>query len=164
MPQLHQWRRRFADMNFPIELITDCAEMTENVGRELATELQNNTILPRFVAMYGDLGVGKTAFVRGFCSEICPSSTVKSPTFALVNDYRASGAAGGIKRVYHFDMYRISGWDDLYTTGYFEALDSNGVVIVEWSENIESALPEHYISITIENISENERRVIVEEV
>lgn len=128
---------------------------TEAIGEKIAKETKNPTLF----AMKGDLGAGKTCFTSGFAKGMEYYGDVCSPTFAIVNEYR-----GGRMDIYHFDMYRISGWDDLYTTGYFEALDSQGVLIVEWSENIESALPEHYISITIENISENERRVIIEEV
>ena len=135
--------------------ITHSRAETESIGEKIAKEIKNTTLF----AMKGDLGAGKTCFTSGFAKGMEYNGDVCSPTFAIVNEYR-----GGRMDIYHFDMYRISGWDDLYTTGYFEALDSNGVVIVEWSENIESALPEHYISITIENISENERRVIVEEV
>ena len=147
-------------MNFPIELISECAEMTESVGRELARELQSRSSLPRFVAMYGDLGVGKTAFVRGFCSEICPSSTVKSPTFALVNDYKASAASGGIKRVYHFDMYRIADEDDLYSIGFYDYLRPDAVCIAEWCEMIPYALPDCFIKVEISKIDLSDKRNI----
>ena len=147
-------------MNFPVELITDHAEMTEKVGRELAEMLQKNISLPRFVAMYGDLGVGKTAFVRGFCSEICPASTVKSPTFALVNDYRATDAVGGIKRVYHFDMYRIADEDDLYSIGFYDYLRPDAVCIAEWCEMIPYALPDSYIKVEIIKVDLSDKRNI----
>jgi tRNA threonylcarbamoyladenosine biosynthesis protein TsaE len=148
-------------MIFPVKLFSERAEMTESFGRELASELQKNISLPRFVAMYGDLGVGKTAFVRGFCSEICPSSTVKSPTFALVNDYRATVAVGGIKRVYHFDMYRIADEDDLYSIGFYDYLRDDILCIAEWCELIPYALPEEFVKVSIEKIGfENDRRII----
>lgn len=147
-------------MNFPVELLTESAEMTEKVGKDLAAELQNNAKLPRFVAMYGDLGVGKTAFVRGFCSDICPSSTVKSPTFALVNDYRASNASGGIKRVYHFDMYRIADEDDLYSIGFYDYLRPDAICIAEWCEMIPYALPDCYVKVEIKKTDLSDKRNI----
>lgn len=117
---------------------------TEDAGRLLAAAMQSDTALPPFVALYGDLGVGKTAFVRGFASVLSPSSAVRSPTFALVNEYR-----GGKRPLFHFDMYRIESEDDLYSIGFDDYLDS-GICLTEWSENIPFALPEEYFRVTIE--------------
>ena len=77
---------------------------------------------------------------------------VSSPTFAIVNEYRAK------YNIYHFDMYRVSGWDDLYSTGFFDYLDT-GVIIIEWSENIENALPDGYIRIDISKGNDDEKRI-----
>jgi len=80
---------------------------------------------------------------------------VSSPTFALVNEYR-----GSKRTLYHFDMYRISGWDVLYSTGYFDYLDAGGCLIIEWSENIEAILPEDCIRVTITKTDDfNERNI-----
>lgn len=128
---------------------------TEALGEKIALETVKSTVF----AMKGDLGAGKTCFTAGFAKGMDYKGDVCSPTFAIVNEYR-----GGRMDIYHFDMYRVTGWEDLYSTGYFEALESGGVLIVEWSENIESALPESHRVITIECISENERRITVEEV
>ena len=73
-------------MLFPFKITTETTSKTEDVGEELALLLKDTPSLPRFIAMYGDLGVGKTAFVRGFARVLAPESTVKSPTFALVNE------------------------------------------------------------------------------
>lgn len=124
---------------------TASAEETENVGSELARSILSDPSLPRFVALYGDLGVGKTAFVRGFASVIAPNSTVRSPTFAIVNEYRASPLS-----VFHFDMYRIDSEDDLLSIGFDDYLSRRGVCLTEWSEKIEDALPEDRISVLIE--------------
>ena len=118
---------------------------TEQVGVDLAKELIADATLPSFVALYGDLGVGKTAFIRGFVSQISPAATVRSPTFALVNEYRAKP-----RSIFHFDMYRIEDEDDLYSIGFYDYLDRNGICLVEWSEKIPYALPEDYIRVTIE--------------
>ena len=120
------------------------ATETENVGRALAELMVNDASIPRFVALYGDLGVGKTAFVRGFTSAISPASRVKSPTFALVNEYKGAGLS-----VFHFDMYRIQDEDELYSIGFYDYLDRSGICLVEWSENIESSLPDRYVKVEI---------------
>lgn len=123
---------------------TSSPEQTEALGAELAKKMTaDGSALPPFVALYGDLGSGKTAFVRGFTSVISPTSVVRSPTFTIVNEYR-----GGSLPVFHFDMYRIDGEDDLYSIGFYDYL-SGGICLCEWSENIPFALPEKYIKIEI---------------
>lgn len=117
---------------------------TEAVGMALVEDIRADRTLPRFVALYGDLGVGKTAFVRGFTSMLAPGAHVKSPTFALVNEYR-----GRELSVFHFDMYRITDEDELYSIGFYDYLDRRGVCLVEWSENIPFALPERYLRVEI---------------
>ena len=117
---------------------------TERAGADLARELIADTGNPPFVALYGDLGVGKTAFIRGFVSQISPAATVRSPTFALVNEYRAKP-----RSVFHFDMYRIEDEDDLYSIGFYDYLDRRGVCLTEWSEKIEYALPDRYLRVEI---------------
>ncbi len=142
------------------EIITNSPEQTESVGRELAEKILSASSEPRFVALYGDLGVGKTAFVRGFTSAIAPHARVKSPTFALVNEYRGKGIS-----VFHFDMYRIEDEDELYSIGFYDYLDRRGICLTEWSENIEYALPECHIKVSIEKcLSEHEdmRRIRIE--
>ena len=135
----------------PIEIIqTACVSETEACGARLAEEMQRDATLPPFVALYGDLGVGKTAFIRGFASVIAPGCAVRSPTFALVNEYRAKPRA-----LFHFDMYRIESEDDLYSIGFYDYLDRAGICLVEWSENIPYALPDEYIRVTIEKCDPN---------
>ena len=147
-------------MKIPTEILTENTSMTEDVGKALAAALANDPTLPRFVAMYGDLGVGKTSFTRGFCSELCPASTVKSPTFALVNEYKCPNPIGGIKRVYHFDMYRIVDEDDLYSIGFYDYLRPDAICIAEWCEMIPYALPESYIRVEIGKIDLSDKRNI----
>ena len=131
-------------MLIPSELKTNSAEETESIGASLAELMLSDSSLPRFVALYGDLGVGKTAFVRGFTSKISPLSRVKSPTFALVNEYK-----GDKLSVFHFDMYRIESEDELYSIGFYDYADRRGICLVEWSENIEESLPDSYIRVEI---------------
>lgn len=123
---------------------THSPEETEAVGASVANALLGNGSLPRFIALYGDLGVGKTAFVRGLASVLAPGAIVRSPTFALVNEYRAKPLS-----VFHFDMYRIEDEDSLESIGFYDYID-RGICVVEWSENIGYALPESYLRVTIE--------------
>lgn len=124
---------------------------TEEIASKFARTLKGTEI----IAMFGGLGAGKTAFTRGLARGLGIDDGVSSPTFALVHEY------DGKFPVYHFDMYRINSFDDLYTTGFFDYM-GNGIMVVEWSENIENALPDDCIRIHIEHISENEREIIIE--
>jgi tRNA threonylcarbamoyladenosine biosynthesis protein TsaE len=126
------------------------AEQTEAFGAALAEQyLKRPGELPGFLALYGDLGVGKTAFVRGFASRFVPGSAVRSPTFTLVNEYRKEG-----RTLYHFDLYRITDDDDLYSTGFYDFLeDGRGVCIAEWCENIPWAVPADRLTVRISKVS-----------
>ena len=143
-----------------LTITTSSVTLTEEAGAMLARRMQEEK-LPPFVALYGDLGVGKTAFVRGFASVVAPAALVRSPTFALVNEYRGKELS-----LFHFDMYRIESEDDLYSIGYDDYLLRRGICLVEWSENIPFALPDEYIEVLIEKTDVNtpdERRIIIKE-
>lgn len=122
--------------------ITKSADETENVGRLLAKKLDTDNISRAFIAMRGEMGVGKTAFTRGFASYFGISG-VKSPTYTVVNEYR------GKRNIYHFDMYRIESEDDLYSIGFDDYIVKDGFAIAEWSENVEDFLPHNSIFVTI---------------
>lgn len=122
--------------------LTKSPEETESIGNRLALALEARGIKQAVIAMRGELGVGKTAFTRGFASHF-DISGVKSPTYTIVNEYR------GKARLFHFDMYRIVDEDDLYSIGYDEYIEAEGYSIIEWSENIEGALPEDAIFVTV---------------
>ena len=126
-----------------------------NETEDLAFKLAEKIPYGRVIAMFGDLGAGQTAFTRGFTKGMGINCEVSSPTFALVNEYRSKD-----KTLYHFDMYRISGWDDLYSTGYFDYLDEGASLIIEWSENIEAVLPDDCIRITIRKTDDENERII----
>jgi tRNA threonylcarbamoyladenosine biosynthesis protein TsaE len=138
-------------IEYPEILYTHSVEETEAYGAKLAQRLSEDSAYPRFIALYGDLGVGKTAFVRGFTSVFAKNARVKSPTFALVNEYRGEALS-----VFHFDMYRIEDEDELYSIGFYDYQDRGGICLVEWSENIEYALPEQYLSVKIEKCGSTE--------
>ncbi len=132
---------------------TNSASETEAVGRALAQALERDGKKSAFIAMRGEMGVGKTAFVRGFSANFGVAG-VKSPTYTVVNEYRGSA------RIYHFDMYRITDGDDLYSIGYDDYVESDGYVLAEWSENVEDYIPEDAIYVTISRTDgENGRKI-----
>ncbi len=131
--------------SFPMTILTRSPEETEAVGAALGRALASKADLPRYIAMYGDLGVGKTAFVRGLASVLAPGRAIKSPTFALVHEHRAAG----MTPLFHFDLYRIDSEDDLYSIGYDDYLD-RGFCVCEWCEKIPYAIPRKRMEVLIE--------------
>ncbi|MBQ3878810.1 MAG: tRNA (adenosine(37)-N6)-threonylcarbamoyltransferase complex ATPase subunit type 1 TsaE [Oscillospiraceae bacterium] len=123
---------------------------TEQVGARLAEKIEKNTV----VAMRGDLGAGKTVFVRGFAKALGYTGRVTSPTFTIVNEYDCDPP------VFHFDMYRLSDSEDLYGIGWDDYLRRGGVCIVEWSERVEDAL-EGSVTVTIERLGDKERKITI---
>lgn len=128
---------------------SESVAQTEEYGKRLAGELSSGTVL----ALFGGMGMGKTALVRGIAAGLGLSAEVSSPTFALVHDY------GGHPPLVHFDMYRVNGWEDLYSTGFFDYLDAGSILVVEWSENIVSALPDDAIRLHISRVDETTRLI-----
>ena len=135
--------------------ITNSAEETEKIGERLCNALIKANKKKAFISMEGEMGVGKTAFTRGFAAPLGIRS-VKSPTYTIVNEYR------GTSNVYHFDMYRISDADDLYSIGFDEYTEKDGYCIAEWSENITFALPDERYDITFRKTGETSREITVE--
>lgn len=125
-------------------------EKTEEIAEKLGKGLVGGEV----IAFRGDLGMGKTCFTRGLARGLGFKGDVTSPTFALINEY-----LGGRLNLYHFDMYRISTWEELYSCGFFEYIEGGGVVAAEWSENIENALPENTIYVEIKYIDEATREI-----
>ena len=133
---------------------SDSPAKTEALGEKLARSVCGGIV----VALYGGMGMGKTVFVRGMAKVLSPNAEVQSPTFALVNEYP------GNPPLVHFDMYRVSSWDDLYVSGFWDYLDAGAVVVTEWSENIESALPENTVRVHFHRVSDTERTIEMEDV
>lgn len=131
-------------------LVSNSLSDTEIVASEIAKQLSPGSVL----ALYGEMGAGKTALVRALVKHLCPECLplVHSPTFAIVNEYKGNEIS-----IYHFDFYRITDEDDLYSTGYFELLGTDAVLITEWSENVEGAIPQDAIRIRIDKTSETGR-------
>lgn len=131
-----------------MEYIAKTLSDTEAFASRLAETLKGNET----IALFGDLGAGKTTFVRYLCKALGITSGAHSPTFAIVNEYT------GKFPVYHFDMYRITDEDDLYSTGYYDYL-GKGLVIIEWSENIEDYLPKDALKLELRYGEEENTRI-----
>ena len=134
------------------EFITTSESETEALGEKLAAALPGGSV----VALYGDLGAGKTAFVRGMARGMGLNCRVSSPTFTIVNEYL------GERELIHFDMYRLSGADELFDIGWEDYLARGAVCAVEWSENVEDAFFGDEIRVTIEKLSDTERKITIE--
>ena len=135
-----------------MEFITNSPEETEALGAALGKRLPAGTV----IAYRGDLGAGKTAFTRGLARGLGCTEQVTSPTYTIVNEY-----LGGRLPLFHFDMYRLASADDLWDIGWEDYLERGGVCAVEWSENVAEAM-ENPITVTIEKLGEDTRRVTIE--
>ena len=127
---------------------------TEAFARDLSRLLRPGDVL----AFRGDLGAGKTTFVRGLAEGLGDASEVSSPTFAIVHEYLCT------PRLYHFDFYRITSPEDLYSTGFFDYLDTGAILAIEWSERVEDALPDGHLTVTLRKVEgqEDAREITVE--
>lgn len=135
------------------KVLSHSEKETESCGMLLASKLKAGD----FVALYGDLGAGKTAFVRGIASVIAPGEFSGSPTYTIVNEYE-----GKDLRLCHFDMYRIKSEEDLESIGFYDY--KNCVIAAEWCENIEYALPNEYYKAEISYVSAEARMIVISKI
>ena len=125
---------------------------TEELGARLSARLPDGAV----VAMYGDLGAGKTAFVRGMARGMGLDCRVSSPTFTIVNEYL------GKRELIHFDMYRLSGADELFEIGWEDYLSRGAVCAVEWSEKVQDAFFGDEVTVSIEKLGDTRRKITIE--
>lgn len=146
-------------MEEKMEYVSHSPEDTVRIAAGVASQLRAGDI----ILYEGDMGAGKTTFTKGLALALGITDPVTSPTFALVNEYTE-----GRLPLFHFDLYRIDSYDDLYAIGFFDYLDRDGIIAAEWSENIESLEQElagdssrTIMKIRIEKSGENERLIRV---
>ena len=130
-------------------IFTKSESETVRAGETLGRTLCAGAI----VALYGGLGAGKTAFTRGLAAGLGVDTDVSSPTFTIVNEYP------GRIPLFHFDMYRLESEDELFDIGWDEYLVRGGVCAVEWSEKVPDAFPPETITVKIEKLDGDERRL-----
>ena len=135
--------------------VTKSEQETIDLAIEFASTLLANDV----ILLDGELGAGKTCFVRGLCEGLGGDPTqVNSPTFVIMQEYEVDG---GIRLV-HIDAYRLSGTEELDTIGWDELLsDPLTIIAIEWPSKITDALPEHAITVSIEHLKEHERSLTI---
>ena len=131
--------------------ISNSAAETEAIGAEFAKTLTGGAV----IAMYGDLGAGKTAFVRGMARGMGLDCRVSSPTFTIVNEYL------GDRELIHFDMYRLQSADELFDIGWEDYIARGAVCAVEWSENVKDAFFGDEIEVIIDKLGDNQRQITI---
>jgi tRNA threonylcarbamoyladenosine biosynthesis protein TsaE len=132
-----------------MEIIINNEAETYEYGRRLAEQAKPGQV----VALIGDLGTGKTTLTKAIAEGLHITEPVSSPTFSIIKEYE-----GGIMPLYHFDVYRLGGVEDLYDLGYEEYFFGNGITVVEWADKIEELLPKNTIRIEIEYGKEPDSR------
>ncbi len=136
-------------MQDDLKIISHTPEQTKIIGREIGKIAFQGCV----IALCGELGSGKTVFVKGLAEGLEVDSFVTSPTFVLINEY------SGRFPLYHIDVYRLESEEDMYELGYEEYFYGNGVTAIEWAQKISSLLPQEYLHIEFEYLGETERQI-----
>lgn len=136
-----------------MNILSDSPDKTKQIGEELGRCLKKNDV----VALFGELGSGKTCFTQGLMKGLgVKDSKVTSPSFVLINEY------SGRLPVYHFDIYRLNNTREVIDLGYEEYFYGDGVTIIEWADKIEELLPKDCIRVYLKIVGENEREIDVQ--
>lgn len=124
------------------------------IAKNFARQLSANSV----VCFYGDLGAGKTTFIKGLASALsgCSPQEVNSPTFVYLNIYE------GNRIVFHFDLYRLDSESEFLSMGFEETFCANGICCIEWAEKIESLIPPHAIHVLIQHAPNNSRKITIQ--
>ena len=138
-----------------MEIKIQSLEQIHEAAKAFVAAMGDNAVF----AFYGKMGAGKTTFIKAICEELGVSDVITSPTFAIVNEYR-SDVAGEL--IYHFDFYRIKKLDEVYDMGYEDYFYSGAICFIEWPELIEELLPGNAIKVTIEEIEDGARKLVLE--
>jgi len=135
---------------------THSTDETRQVARQFAHTLKRGDI----VALVGDLGAGKTQFVKGICEGLTVPMPVASPTFVLLHRYLGKDTAGLELIIYHLDLYRIASASEILDLGYEELFFGNGICLVEWADRLANLLPERRIDVQMTLGATEEDRAI----
>ncbi len=136
-----------------MEFLSHSPEETEKIAYEFASKVT----APRVICLTGDLGAGKTAFTRGFARYFGIEKGVSSPTFIIMHRYT------GTEVINHYDLYRLSDYDELIDIGFEEQIES-GISLIEWPDNFMEYLPSDKTVIRITRLGETDRRIVVEDI
>ena len=136
-------------MTPPATISTQSAEETRAAGQRLAGSLGPGDV----VALTGELGAGKTCFVQGLARGLGAGTWATSPTFVLVNEYRAA------LPIHHVDAYRVAGPAEMVDVGLLELIDGGGVTVIEWADRVAALLPERTIHVSIDGVGDEPRTI-----
>ena len=137
-----------------MEIKIQSLEQIHEAAREFISAMGDNTVF----ALYGKMGAGKTTFVKALCEELGVSDVITSPTFAIVNEYRSD--EGG-ELLYHFDFSRIKKLSEVYDMGYEDYFYSGALCFIEWPELVEELLPGDAVKVTIEELEDGTRKIVI---
>ena len=136
--------------------ITKSNTETQKLGESFAEKIKNGGI----VALYGDLGAGKTTFVQGFAKGLGINQRIISPTFIIVRQYKVSSEKLAVSCLYHIDLYRVQSQKEIEGLGIKEILnDPHNIVVIEWAEKLKNVLPKKLIEVRFEYVDENTRKI-----
>ena len=137
-----------------MEIKIQSLEQIHEAAREFISAMGDNTVF----ALYGKMGAGKTTFVKALCEELGVSDVITSPTFAIVNEYRSDENG---ELIYHFDCYRIKKLSEVYDMGYEDYFYSGALCFIEWPELVEELLPGDAVKVTIEELEDGTRKIVI---
>ena len=139
-----------------MEITTHSSAETKNLAAKISTSLKGGEVL----ALYGELGSGKTTFTQGLLAALGIKQRLTSPTFVIYKHYKLKTGSGKFKVLNHVDCYRLEGPKDLTGIDLSEIVsDPTAITVIEWPERIEEILPKEVIKVRFETISENERKI-----
>lgn len=136
-----------------MQLIAHSIEEMSDVAQTFLKEIGDK----RVIAFFGNMGVGKTTFIKEVCKQLGVTDVVNSPTFAVINEY-----ASNVGPIYHFDFYRIKNIEEAYDFGYEDYFYSGNFCFIEWSEKIVDILPDDCIQVTITELENGNRKFVIE--
>ena len=137
-----------------MELLINSLDELDATAASILSFSSNN----RVFVFYGEMGAGKTTLIKSLCKALGTADNIASPTFAIVNEYRAPTT------IYHFDFYRLKKETEALDMGFEEYLYSGNYCFIEWPERIPELLPDHYISISIKVVDNGGRYITVEHI
>jgi tRNA threonylcarbamoyladenosine biosynthesis protein TsaE len=140
-----------SSLNIQVNTLTELPAAAQQIVQFAANQ--------RIFLFYGDMGAGKTTFIKSLCEALGVEESVTSPTFSIVNEYRGADAT-----IYHFDFYRLKSQTEAFDMGYEEYFYSGAYCFIEWPEKIADLLPDHYLKVSIKATSPTTREIIAEQI
>lgn len=134
-----------------MQIVIESKDSLESAAKQFITQMGDNKVF----AFQGDMGAGKTTFIKAVCNELGVTESVASPTFAIINEYKDKEGSS----IYHFDFYRINNIEEVFDFGYEDYFYSGNICFIEWPDIVESLLPEDCVRVTIEE-QENGARIL----